>query len=391
MNFLDIIIVLVVLLQAVRWAGYGLIRGVLSIGGFWAGIFLGAMLVPQTLNMFAQEPLGRLLVAMATVIGAGLLLGFIGQLIGGRLFHLADKLRLRKLDSALGAATGVVATLLVFWLVAAILGGTPFQNLNQQLRGSAILQTMNQQLPPAPAVISRITDLVDPSEFPEVFTGLEPRPIEPVDPPTEGELQAALAAAGQSTVRIESAGCGGLVNGSGFVIDDNLVMTNAHVVAGIERPTIVDASGQQRARTVVFDPELDIAILRVENVAGPPLELAANLAKRGATGAVLGYPGGGRLTVEEAAVLRQLEARGRDIYGRELVTRPVYELQADVRSGNSGGPVVRADGTVLGIVFARSHGSNEAGYAITSPAVSEHIAQAQARSASVDTGQCVPR
>lgn len=391
LNILDFIIILVVLLQAIRWAGYGLIRGVLSIGGFWAGILLGVVLTPFTLDIFGEDTLTRVFIALGTIIGIGLVLGFLGQLLGDYLFRIAHKFRLRPVDSILGAIVGSAATLLVFWLLAAILAGTPFQNLNQQLRESATLQVMNDTLPPAPAVISRITDLINPDEFPEVFVGLEPRPIEPVDPPDEAELQAALEAAGGSTVRLESAGCGGIVNGSGFVADENLVVTNAHVVAGIDRPTIVDEGGQREATTVVFDPELDIAVLRVEQLAGEPLDLAEDTVERGATGAVLGYPGGGRLTVEEAAVLRQMEARGRDIYGESMVTRPVYELQANVRSGNSGGPMVLEDGTVVGVVFARSHGQDNSGWAITSETADTHVERAQDRTRPADTGQCVSR
>lgn len=388
MNLLDGAILLVVTLQAFRWINYGLIRGVFSIGGFWIGVLLGAMVAPLVLEFASNEPMLRLVVSITTIITVALLVGAIGEFVGRKLSYLTSRLHLGIADAILGAIFGMVATLLFAWLIAAILSGTPFQQVNQQIRQSVILQTLNRELPPAPAVASQITNLINPDNFPQVFTGLEPAPIDPVDPPSSEELAAALEAAGTSTVRIESTGCGGVVNGSGFVVDNDIVATNAHVVAGIERPNVVDTAGRNEATVIAFDPDMDIALLRVSNLAGEPLPLATSTAERGTTGAVLGYPAGGPLEVVESAVLRQMQARGRDIYGRSLVTRPVYELQTQIASGNSGGPMVRSNGEVVGIIFARSEADGNVGYAIEASAVQSLLDQHRNATRPVSTGVC---
>ncbi len=388
MNLLDGVILLVVTLQAFRWINYGFVRGVFSIGGFWIGVLGGAMLSPFILNFIPDDPVFRLLVSITTIITVALFVGAMGEYAGRKLSHITSRLHLGIADAVLGAIFGIAATLIFAWLIAAILSGTPFQQVNQQIRESVILQTLNRELPPAPSVTSQITNLINPDNFPRVFTGLEPAPIDPVEPPSSEELAAALEAAGLSTVRIESAGCGGVVNGSGFVVGEDIVATNAHVVAGIERPSVVDTQGRNEATVIAFDPELDLALLRVSGLAGGPLPLSTSTADRGTTGAVLGYPAGGPLEIVESAVLRQLQARGRDIYGQGLVTRPVYELQTQISSGNSGGPMVRSNGEVVGIIFARSEADPNVGYAIEAAALQSMLDRHRNSTAPVPTGVC---
>ena len=180
--------------------------------------------------------------------------------------------------------------------------------------------------------------------------------------------------------------------GTGSVIDaSGRVVTNAHVVAGVRNPFVIDARGRHSASVVLFDPELDMAVLRASDLAGPPLALSSATASRGTGGAVLGYPGGGPFTVGAAAVLTDYAAIGRDIYGRGLITRHVYQLQAQVRPGNSGGPLVLADGTVAGVVFARSVTNGDVGYALAADAVRARLARAEtsATTTTASTGACV--
>jgi S1-C subfamily serine protease len=198
------------------------------------------------------------------------------------------------------------------------------------------------------------------------------------------------AAAGQpGTVRIVGQGCGVLVEGSGFVAADHYVVTNAHVVAGIRAPNVQKNGESQAAIPVLFDPKMDIAVLYVGDTPGTVLSLDRKDAKRGAGGAVLGYPGGGPFHVEPAAVLQEIQAVGRDIYGRAKVTRSVLELQSEVRPGNSGGPLVLADGTVAGVVFAGSITDQEIGYALTSSEVLPLLQRAEGETDRVGTGSCV--
>jgi S1-C subfamily serine protease len=151
----------------------------------------------------------------------------------------------------------------------------------------------------------------------------------------------------------------------------------------------VPGAGSQPATTVLFDPELDLALLLVEKTPGPALPLVTEAIERGAEGAVLGYPGGGPLDAHLAAVRRTIEAVGRDIYGRGEVERSVLELQTRIRPGNSGGPLVLADGRVGGVVFAASSGDEDVGYAIDASELEDPLAGAIGATVQVDTGPCL--
>lgn len=388
MNILDVLIVLIVASQAARWLHYGFARRVFSLTGFWLGIFIGAWIAPLALRIL-NDPLAELLLAIVIVFATATITGTIGKIVGEKSARFLERFRLKKFDVVLGSVFNVIMTLVIIWLFASILSGTPFRELNRQIRGSAVLQTMNNIMPPAPSVLSRITTLINPHSFPQVFVGPEPRPIDPVNSPSSAEVAAAIDAAGASVVRIESAGCGGVVFGSGFVAAPNTIVTNAHVIAGIDRPTLVDQNGRHQAEVMLFDPSLDLAVLRTSDLAGEPLPISDASYPRGTTATVLGYPGGGPLEAVPAGILQSINARGRNIYGRRLVTRPVYALQTTVQSGNSGGPVVLSDGTVIGVVFARSEADPDLGYAIAGSAVREQLERALAADQPVSSGACV--
>jgi S1-C subfamily serine protease len=220
-----------------------------------------------------------------------------------------------------------------------------------------------------------------------VFAQFEPPAASPLPPPSDPAIRAAAARARPSTVKILDTACGELVEGSGFVVGAGEVVTNAHVVAGSNSQAVEDASGSHHAFAVAFDPKLDIAVLRVPGgLRDPRLPVTSAVVPRGTAGAVLGYPGDGPFTAASAVVLREESAVGRDIYGNGLTARDIYELQADVREGNSGGPLVDTRGAVIGVVFARSARTSGVGYALTTPPVLQRIAQAG--SAPVSTGPC---
>jgi len=211
-----------------------------------------------------------------------------------------------------------------------------------------------------------------------------------VKAPSQAQAKRAFEAAADSTVEILGQACGQIQEGTGFVVAPSYVVTNAHVVAGVDRPTIQTRGGTaQQATTVLFDPDVDLAVLRVQDTPGPVLHLLGAQVDRGAKGAVLGYPGGGDLTGNAAAVRRPISATGRDIYGRGIVDREVYELQARVRPGNSGGPFVLVNGEVAGVVFAASTYQQGVGYAIASTEVTPDLNRALGRTQPVATGACV--
>jgi S1-C subfamily serine protease len=184
--------------------------------------------------------------------------------------------------------------------------------------------------------------------------------------------------------------CDQILEGSGFVAAPQLVVTNAHVVAGGDSPQVRLDASSVRATTVLFDPDLDIAILRVPGLRAPSLQLSSSEWSRGADGAVVGYPEGGPLTGRRAAIRAVFDAVGRDIYGEDHVVRRVYELQTVVHPGNSGGPFVLTNGQVAGVVFAASTMDQNTGYAITSLEVRPLVSRAGQLTGAADTGKCGP-
>ena len=387
MNGLDWLLLVVALAEARRGAALGVVRSFFSLGGATAGVLLGTALAPFV-GQLAAGTLNKLLLLGATIILGAVLGGAAGQALGGRLSRFTRRLRLTAAaDSVSGAVFSATISLLLVWLLASVFSGMLPAGINQQVRGSAVLRNLDESLPPAPTLLAGLARFIGPLGFPEVFVGREPAPLEPVDAATAAEIAQAEAAAAASTVKIEGIGCGGLVSGSGFVAAPETVVTNAHVVAGINRPVVVDANGTHRATAIYFDPDVDLAILRVAGLAGPPLTIADDAVARGTSAVVLGYPAGGPRRAVAAGVLQRTEALGRDIYNQGLVTRQIYQLQTQIESGNSGGPLVLPDGRVIGAVFARSQTDAQIGYAITAPAIRNALDRARGAQPTA-TGRC---
>jgi uncharacterized membrane protein required for colicin V production len=386
MNALDVLIILIMIAEGVRGAVVGIIRSICSLTGFWVGLVIGAAISPWIIKP-VEDPLIRLLIVLTLVLAIATITGGIGRSIGLRLADFSRRLRLDKLDALIGGLFSMSVTLLIVWLIASMVRGVPFRGLNQQIHGSKLIAAADHTFPPAPTVMARIGHAVSPYGFPDVFVGREPTPAGPVNPATEPQVKQALQTAGASTVKIEGFGCGGVLFGSGFVVAPDLVMTNAHVVAGIRRPLVADKNGQHETSVVYFDPVADIAVLKTTDLAGPPLLIRGQLVERGTVAVVLGYPGGGSLTAAAAGVRRQIDALGRDIYDGRRSERSVYELQTSVQEGNSGGPLVLPDGTVIGMVFARSETFENIGYALTSDILAPILEQAQ-QSNPVSTQRC---
>lgn len=388
MNFIDAAIVIFVIGSLYRGYELGLSRQLFSSIGFVVGLLLGSWLQRFTIRLVDTQA-AQSMVALVTTLGTAFLLLSLGEVVGMRLRGRVEKWKLHKADGGLGAIIGAATLLLAVWLATAILLTLPLQNTQSYIKNSAIISRLNQTLPPATSLLSGLGRLINPNGFPEVFAGNEPAlggntTIPGISP----QLQKAIDTAKVSVVKFEGIGCGGIVNGSGFVIDSDLVATNAHVVAGVKNIYIRDARGQHIGRVVWFDPELDIAIVRASNLAGPPLLVKNEIAVSETQAAVLGYPGGGPLSAGGAKVLDRFTARGRDIYNDKITRRDVYSLAANVIPGNSGGPLIAADGTVIGVIFAQSTTYQNVGYALTAPQLITAINNAQAQNREVPNGSC---
>lgn len=365
----------------------GLVHQLFSTIGFFVGLLLGAMLEPHIINI-VHTPIARLVVALATTLGCAFLFLFFGELSGiliKRKITLRDTLN--RADDALGAVIASASILALAWLSASVISSLPYPELQSEVRNSAVVRLLNAALPPAPNIIASIGHLIAPNGFPNVFIGAEPAPT-PVTLPTPEILAAAVAKDKASVVKIEGDGCGGVVAGSGFVVGANLVATNAHVIAGIANPFVIDAAGTHHATAIWFDPDLDFAVLRVTDLSGQPLHLDVNTVSRGTPAGVLGYPGGGSFQADRAAILDEFTAIGRNIYNQGRTARDVYSVQATVIPGNSGGPLVNTDGDVIGVIFATSTTYNNVGYALSLQKVVGEINAARASNHAVSTGSC---
>jgi len=386
-NVLDLIIVIAVLMAVGRGATSGFVRQIFSLGGFLGGLMLGAAIAPY-FGRLVGDPALRSVIILLVVLAVATAIGGLGEVAGHYLAHWAEKLRIGALDNILGAVFGGITILLSFWLIASMIVGTPYLALNQFVNGSGIIRSLDRSLPPAPTVISRLVRLVDPNGFPRVFTGLEPLVGGSVTPATTAEVASAIRADQASTVKVEGSGCGGLVSGSGFVAAAGVGMTNAHVVAGIANPTVIDAFGRHNATVVEFDPNMDIAVLRADNLAGPVLPLETKEMAPGTHAVVLGYPGGGPFAAVEAGIIDERLATGRNIYDAGITDREIYSLQTVVQPGNSGGPLVLADGRVIGLVFARSENNSNLGYALTAAEITARLHDAINSRGSTGSGAC---
>jgi S1-C subfamily serine protease len=385
-NLVDLVVIVLVVGAALHGFFLGAAIQVASFAGLWGGLALGAALAP-TVSRAGGSPLARVLLALGTLLVATVLVTGLTRTLGVRIWRRVRQAGLGRVDAAAGAVVAAVATLLAAWLLASVVARLPSPGLTREIQHSAILRALDRRLPAPPAIFARLGRLFDPLGFPDVFAQFEPNPGASLPLPGDPLVRAALAAGGASTLKIEGTGCGDIQEGSGFVVAPGLVLTNAHVVAGVDRPTVLDRAGVHQSVPVLFDPKLDVALLRTSALADRPLALLGTTVGRGSQDAVLGYPGGGPLRAMPAVVLSKVTALGRDIYGRGLVARDVYQLRADIRPGNSGGPLLQPDGTVVGVVFARSSLNPELGFALTSAEVRSKVQAAQAGKPT-STGPC---
>ena len=353
--------------------------------GLLVGVIVGAAAAQPLLDYLGiSNPVARPLGAVLVLIIGGSLGSSIGFPAGQPIRHRILKERIHTLtDSLAGAGLSSIAVLAMCWFLGVTFSNGPSPDLAYLLQRSSVLHAIDAVAPRPPGFMTRVQNILANVSFPPVFAGLEPTLPGALPIPTSVDT-AGIKNAAAVTVKVIGDGCGGLVTGSGFPIGDGLIVTNAHVVSGTGDHRIQTRDGTVLAATVIyFDPEVDIAILRVPGYHGPTLTFAH--ADRGTTGAVIGYPGGGPERVEPAVVDGAVAAEGRDIYNSNLVTRQIFVLQSHVRPGNSGGPLVDRDGNVLGIVFATSASDPTQAYALTDDEIQKDINAGRSSGKTVET------
>ncbi|MFS8498784.1 MAG: MarP family serine protease [Micromonosporaceae bacterium] len=391
MSLLDPVLVALMLLFAVGGYRQGFLVGAFSFIGFIGGALLGLHMAPAAADRL-QDPGGRVLVALLLVFGLAVLgqtlVGWVGTRLRGTIRSRSG----RAVDDVGGAVVSVLAVALVAGMVAGPLASSSLPWLARAVRDSAVLTHIDRWTPQLLRDLSRtLREAVDTRGFPDVFGGLTPTRVPEVGPPdpTIADLPAVLKVAG-SVVKVygDAPACSRRMEGSGFVYDPEYVMTNAHVVAGTEAVTVEVGGSRYEAGVVLFDPDLDVAVLHVPGLDLPAMSFAAAPAERGADAVVLGYPLDGPFDAQEARVRELREISGPDIYGSRQVTREVYSIRALVRSGNSGGPLVAPTGEVLGVIFAAAADDPTTGFALSARQVRDAAEAGAGRTRLTGTGSC---
>jgi S1-C subfamily serine protease len=385
-NLIDLVIVAATLIGLANGFRRGFWLSLTQYLGLLAGVLLGAVAAQPVLDyIHLTSPVARPLGAVLVLIIGGSLGSSIGYATGEPIRRRILRTGIHSFtDSVGGAALSTVAVLTMIWFLGVSFSRGPSQEIAQLIQRSVVLHQLDSIAPRPPAFLARVEGILSGVSFPSVFAGLEPALPAPLAVPASVNTPGVTNAA-QAVVKVTSAGCGGLVIGSGFGLGGGYVVTNAHVVSGTNGHRIQATGGDEHAATVVyFDPARDFALLFV-----PDLDTAGlgfGPASRGTQGAVIGYPGGGRETIEPAVVDGAVEAKGRDIYSTNPVTRQVYVIQGKVRPGNSGGPLVDLQGRVLGIVFATSASSPDQAYVLTDDEISSDLQDVQGRH-TIDTSK----
>jgi len=385
MTTLDWVIVVFVALFALAGFRRGFIVGALALAGFAAGALLGARIGPGLLPEGARSPYAPLFALAGALLLGGLLASTLERL-GARVRYGLRVPGLGVADELLGALLSAAIALGLAWLGAAVVLQTPgLGSLRADVQRSAVLRQLNAALPPSGPILHALARF-DP--LPSIAG-----PGAGVAPPSPATVRApGVRAAVPSVVRILGTACGLGIEGSGWVGAPGLVVTNAHVVAG-ESDTVVqapgDATGSRPAAVVLLDVHDDVAVLRVGGLAARPLALAPD-PRSGTAGAILGYPLDGPFDVEAARIGATRSVLSEDAYGRGPVRRSVTPLRGRVRSGNSGGPVVDAQGRVLTTVFAARTNTapgDAGGFGVPNAVVAHALAAARA-SGPVSSGAC---
>lgn len=380
LSTLDWLIVAFAVLLALRGLSAGFLASFFSLAGVLGGAYLGSRLAPVLLSGESLQPYGPLI----SIFGA-LVFAVIGEAlartIGDRLRGGLDFLRLGFFDSIGGALFGAAVGLVFAWVAGIFVLQAPLSALlHDPVQRSSIFQQMNERLPS--------DSLMD------TFARLDPLPElqgpdANVAPPDNEELQSLeLQNVAPSVVRVSGIACGLGVEGSGWVAAPDLVVTNAHVVAGGEYTSIQPGGSGQRSQAdvILFNEENDIAVLRVPDLGLTPLPTTD--ATPGESGAILGYPENGPFDVQAGRVGGTQAVVSSDFYGEGPVQRQVTSVRGLVRHGNSGGPIVNEAGEVVATVFASRAGNENVGYGIPSSIVDELVAASSGNTTPVDTGPC---
>ncbi|PPK65814.1 MarP family serine protease [Actinokineospora auranticolor] len=392
MNWVDVLVVALAVLAAVSGARQGVITALPAFIGVLLGAVAGIKIAPLVVEQIDSTPT-RVAFAVAIFVLLVALGETFGVWVGRTLRQKISSPKLAGVDSALGAVVQGAVVFVVAWLIALPLttvGGLP--GLASAINNSAVLGGVNEVMPQAARGLpNELRRLLDVSGFPaavDPFNRTPNREVAPPDPALQASAVVRRVEPSVLKVNAKAPSCERALEGSGFVISPERVMTNAHVVAGTDEVGVEVQGDSLRARVVHYDPETDVAILAVPGLEVDPLPFAPGDAASGQDGIVLGYPLDGPYTASPARVRDRIPLRGPDIYDASTVNRDVFTLRAKVLSGNSGGPLINPAGEVIGVVFGAAVDNSETGFALTAAEVRDEVGRAPSLSQPVSTGRC---
>jgi S1-C subfamily serine protease len=395
-DFLDVILIAVIAAFAVAGYRQGFIIGVLSLTGFIAGVAAGAFIAPGISRALAKSASWQAFLAILVVFGmavVGMLIASgIGIAVRSRLTGRATTV----VDSVGGAAVNIVAVVIVAWLIGSfVVNASAFPAIARQVNNSAVLRTIDKVMPQSALylpVFPELRSLLNSGIYSPVFSAIGAESGVALPAPNPSLVSsAALERVEPSIVKVvgTATSCSQQIEGSGFVISAGHVLTNAHVVAGVDQDLHVYTKDDvpYRATVVFYDPQRDLAVLDVPGLTAEPLRFAVP-ATDGTSATVVGYPENHPLTVVAARIGQALTVGGPDIYQTGSVNRQIYPIRAQVLPGNSGGPLLSTAGEVYGVVFAASTYYQDVGYALTAAEVESDADAGMYKYSPVSTETC---
>ena len=383
MNWVDVIIVALVIVAAVRGWYQGAIRQMAGWLGLFFGFIVGTMIAPS-LSADITHSMWRPVYALAVVVVCSYAGHFLGHILGSTIRRTITIVKLGVVDSGAGVAVAVVGALLACWFVAGLLGSSAWGTLSSDIAGSKVLGELDRVLPTLPSVEARLQTLIRHADFPSVFASITSPTLPP--PSSAKHLGALVRGLTQpaDVLKVLAAGqCADIHQGTAFFVAPHEAVTNAHVVAGADQITV----GGAPAVVAFYDPVNDLAILRVASLNESPSTLQLSVPSTGTPARVVGYPLNASRTGAPAAITGELSGQARDIYNTTLFNRTVLVINAAVAPGNSGSPVL-VEGRVVGVVFSKSLSQPVTAFAIPVKTLRIDLAKT-ATSGTVSTMGCV--
>lgn len=393
MNLIDLLLAVSVFVAVSHGWRLGVIRGVFGLLGLVGGGWIALQVIPIVVDSFSLGATWRIIGGLGFVVAVSALGESAGFAVGGAIRKAIGWTPVRVVDSALGSAFRLSSWLVIVWLLTSVFALMPDRGVVHQVRTSEIVSLLDGYAPAAAdKATAALRRVMQKAEFPQVFAGLTPEPRNSVAAASSTVLDDTdVQDAYKSVFHIEATAdaCDERMTGTGFLIAQNRIMTNAHVVAGADQVIVYSVARPDRyqASIVYFDSNLDVAVLAIDDAREPALAFADE-AEVGTEAVVPGFTNDGPLSPDVARVSDVLIAGGHDIYGEKRVDREIYVLRSKVAAGDSGAPLVGLDGRVLGVVFAQGTDTKETGYALTAAAVKHAVSAGIRANQAVPAGRC---